>query len=101
MKSAAKLDPPDLRFEYTQHDKVVDQKSGFTNFELIYAGNDGRSFSLSYREYTPDDLAKPAFSQSLVYPLGSTSIRFRSLQLTIHDVTSERITFTVVAANLG
>ena len=100
MKPLAKFDPPDLRFEYSKDDTIVDQKAGFTNFELIYTGTDGRSFSIAYREYTPDDLAKPAFSQALVYPAGSESIRFKSLQIAVHEASSEKLSYTVLADDL-
>lgn len=76
---------------------TVDKKAGFRNFELLYGGTDGKSFTLSYREYSPDDLIRPAFTQTLTYERGSTSVRFRDVQIAVQEVTSEKITYTVLA----
>lgn len=75
----------------------VDSTKGFTNFELVYSGTSRDSFQLLYREYTQSDLARPAFSQTLVYDRSSATIRFRNLQIQVHEATNEKIRFTVIS----
>jgi len=75
----------------------IDTSKGFTNYELVYSGTSRDSFQLLYREYTQNDLARPAFSQTLVYEKGSESIRFRNLQIQVHEASNDRIRFTVVS----
>lgn len=79
----------------------IDLTKGSQNFELIYSGTTRDSFQLLYREYTQGDLARPAFSQTLVYDTGSDIIRFRNLQIQVIEATSERIRFIVLADNPG
>lgn len=94
---SAKFEPPGVVFSPSASEAVVDTAAGFQNFELLYGGTDGRSFTLTYREYTPQDLMKPAFSQVLTYENSSPSVRFRNTKLEIHSVSSESLTFTVVS----
>ena len=75
----------------------IDTSKGFTNYELVYSGTSRDSFQLLYREYTQNDLARPAFSQTLVYEKGSESIRFRNLQIQVHEASNDKIRFTVVS----
>lgn len=70
---------------------------GVTNFELIYGGTTGDSIQVMYREYTPEDMARPAFSQQLVYSLASKAIRFRDIQIHVDGADNEKITYTVLA----
>lgn len=88
-----KIVPDSLRFDNVYHEKFV---TGQLNFELLYGGTDGKSFSATYREYTPDDIARPAFAQSLNYENKSDNIRFRDILIRIHEITSEKIVYTVV-----
>ena len=50
-----------------------------------------------YREYTPDDLARPAFTQTLSYAAGSNIIRFRNVRIEVATADNEKIEYTVVA----
>lgn len=93
----ASLEPVAVTFVAGADETVVDTTAGFTNFELIYGGTDGRSFTLTYREYSPQDLIRPAFTQNLTYANGSTAVRFRSTRLAIQEVTAEKITYSVIA----
>jgi len=101
MAGHAKFDPPDVTFVAGPDDVSIDSTRGFTNFELIYGGTDGRSFTLTYREYTPADLIRPGFTQTLTYENTSPTVRFRAVQLQLHEITSERLSYTVVADGLG
>jgi hypothetical protein len=89
------ITPPDLKF-IKGFNEEVDLKSGYTNYELVYGGTDGQSIKLTYREFSPDDMARQAFFQELVYPLGTQRIRFKNLAIQIHSADSERIVFTVL-----
>jgi hypothetical protein len=93
--------PETVRLIQTPSAARVDATKGFTNFELVYGGTSRESFQILYREYTRDDLVRPAFSQTLVYDKGNPSIRFRNLQIEVHETTNERIRFTVVADGRG
>lgn len=64
--------------------------------ELIYAGINNVTINVTYREFSRDDLARPAFFQNLVYPTSADSIRFQNLKIKINDVSNEKITYTVV-----
>jgi len=88
------LSPP--FFQPTTIEKI-DTKQGFINYELIFGGTDGKSISIDYREYTSDNLARPAYSQNLVYEVGSDKIRYDNTVIQIHEVTSEKIVYTVVS----
>ena len=70
---------------------------GFVNFELVYGGATRDAIQLLYREYTQSDLARPAFSQTLVYDKSDDAIRFRNLQLHVHEASNDRIRFTVTS----
>ncbi len=91
------FEPSDVRFLSEPGAETVDASAGFKNFELVYGGTDGKSFTLTYREYSPEDLIRPAFTQNLTYPVGSTAVRYRGTRLTVQEVTSEKITYTVLA----
>jgi hypothetical protein len=97
----ALFDPGDVRFLPGVDEVVVDSTAGFTNYELLYGGTDGKSFTLTYREYTPHDLIKPAFTQTLTYEHSSNVVRFRDLKLQLHEVTSEQLKFSVIQDDAG
>ena len=67
----------------------------YENIEIIYSGLSGDGIHLLYREYSMKDLIRPAFTQELVYPSDSESIRFRQYRIIIHEVTPETVTYTV------
>jgi hypothetical protein len=69
---------------------------GYINFELVYSGATKDSIRLLYREYTQQDLVRPAFTQDLVYERDSATIRFRNMLLKIIQATGEQIRFVVM-----
>ena len=95
-----KPDPPDAKLKGDTA-TLVDKTKGYINFELVYGGTTGDSIQVLYREYTPDDMARPAFSQQLVYSLASKHIRFRDIQIDVMVADNERIAYTVVADGLA
>jgi hypothetical protein len=75
----------------------ADTRAVGQNYEIIFTGITSDSIRMSYREYSPDDLAKPAFAQDLTYPIKSKEIRFRNLVIKITEVTQDHITYTVTS----
>jgi len=95
------VEPADLRFTIVQSkEEEIDIDAGYFNYELIYGGTDGESITITYREFTPNDLAKPAFNENLVYDRKQKTIRFRDTVINVHSATNEKIEFTVISDNL-
>lgn len=93
--------PADLRFITSKKEEEIDVDAGYLNYELIYGGTDGKSITITYREYTGKDLARPAFYQNVVYEAGKKQIRFRDTVLQVHEATNEQIVFTVISDGLA
>lgn len=87
--------PPGARFTHeVEARKVgVDQ----VHYELIYSGMSGRTINLSYREFTTDGLARPAFTQELHFNADEPTLRFRNIQVGIRGATNEKLTYIVLA----
>ncbi|MCA1779958.1 MAG: hypothetical protein LC637_11415 [Xanthomonadaceae bacterium] len=93
------VEPSNTRFERTVQQEV-ERDVTFLNFELIYSGSSGGSINVLYREYTPDDLIRPAFSQTASYDVGSQTIRFRGMLIEVHDVDGASIRYAVMEDGL-
>jgi hypothetical protein len=91
--------PSGLRFFALSKEKV-NVKAEYLNYELVYSGTDGKSISMTYREYTSEDLARPAFYQDLVYESGSKEIRFKDTKILVYEATNEKIIYAVVSDGL-
>ena len=61
-------DPADSKMDRITETKTSKTK-GFINYQIIYNGTDGKSIFMTYREFTPDDMAKTAFYQNLTYSM--------------------------------
>jgi len=70
--------------------------AGYLNFELLYSGVTKDSIRILYREYTQQDLARPAFSQEVVYERDASTIRFRNVLIRVFAATGEQIRFAVL-----
>jgi len=75
----------------------VDRAGFGKNFELIFTGLTADSIRVAYREYSPDNLARPAFYQDLTYPIGAGKIRFRDLDIEVLSAKADRIVYRVLA----
>ena len=75
--------------------QIVKSTKGYENFELLYAGTNSNGLNLTYREFSPDGLARVAFFQNLTYEVGARSITFKQYRISVDKSTSEAITFTV------
>lgn len=87
--------PKNVKFTLAT-DEVIDTQRGYTNFELIYTGKNNQSLTFLYREYTPDDLIRAAYSQNLVYSTDSKIIKFKKIKLKINKVTGDGIDYSVL-----
>lgn len=76
--------------------KEVDVHALFENHELIYNGTDGKSIFITYREFTSNDLARPAFYQNLTYDMKSEMIRFKKYKIKVFNTDNEKIRFSVL-----
>lgn len=79
----------------------VSTENGYTNFEIIYAGSNNDSVNLIYREYTPDDMARAAFTQNLTYSRSQPTIRFRNIRINVLSADNESIHYIVQDDGLG
>jgi hypothetical protein len=77
---------------------IIDREKPYENFEIIYTGMNGKNATFLYREYSADDLAKPAFYQNLTYDLESDdTIQFKQLKIKILKASNESIQFKVLS----
>jgi hypothetical protein len=93
------VSPPDLKFTRSKEERI--KSAGYLNYELIYSGTDGKSLTVTYREYTSEDLARPGFYQNLVYESSKKRIRFKDTVIEIHEATNEKIVYTVISDGLN
>jgi hypothetical protein len=91
--------PSNLKFSPVIEKKINKDKP-YLNYELIYGGTDGDSFTVTYREFTEEDIARPSFYQNLVFNTSQSSFRFRDTVIQAHSISNERIIFTVISDGL-
>lgn len=94
-----RITPASLRMTRSKSESISAEK-GYINQELIYSGISGGVIRLAYREYSKEDLARPAFYQDLTYDLSSEFIRFRNIRIQVHSATNENISYTVIEDGL-
>jgi hypothetical protein len=73
---------------------------GALNFELLYSGADATTIRLLYREYTAEGLARPAFSQELVYDRAQAEVAFRAIRIRVEEITPNGLAYAVLADGL-
>lgn len=88
------LSPTDIHFAPPEN-RAISTPAG-ENYELVYAGLDGDTIKITYREYTGDDIARSPFFQQLSYNRTQPMIRFKRTVIQVHAVTNELIDFTVM-----
>ena len=88
-------DPPTVRLRPDFSTSAI-RAAGYLNFELVYSGVTKDSIRLLYREYTQSDLARPAFSQELVYERDAGTLRFRNILIRVVQASGEQIKFVVL-----
>ena len=83
-------------FEKFQIEQVNTTK-GFINYEIVYNGISGDTIQLLYREYSADNLAKPAFFQNLQYDLSKDmNIVFKEHRFLIKEASNNQIQFKLL-----
>ena len=70
---------------------------GYENYELLYTGVSATGLNLTYREFSPDGLARVAFFQNLTCESGAKNIAFKKFRISVVKATSEAMTFTVLS----
>lgn len=89
-----RADPASVRFVSSVAEQVSSDR-GYLNFEIVYSGANKDELNLLYREYTPQDLARPAFTQNLTYPRDARTVRFRDIKIDVVSADSEQIRYVV------
>jgi hypothetical protein len=88
--------PLGVKFLGTKPVEYVETKAGYLNYEIIYSGKSDKFLQLIYREYTSDNLIRPAFAQNLTYEADAKTIRFKNLLMELISATNETITFKML-----
>jgi hypothetical protein len=96
MPSEAIISDPSVRI-VRESAPVVKTTKGYENYELLYTGVSATGINLTYREFSPDGLARVAFFQNLTYEATAKSIAFKKFRIAVEAATSESITFTVLS----
>ena len=73
---------------------------GNINYELIYGGKNNITLSMTYREFTADDLARPSFYQNIVYETSAKQLRFKETLIDVIEASNEKIVYTIVEDGL-
>lgn len=89
------ISPPDGTL-IRQPKTRVNTNKGFVNYEILFTGITDSAINLTYREFSPEGLARVAFFQSLTYPRNASTITFRNLKMSIEQVSGDNITFRVL-----
>ena len=79
----------------------IDGLRGYKNFELLYTGKNASGINLTYREFSPEGIAKVAFFQNLTYEKSASTITFKNYKIVIHESSSDAITFTIISDGLS
>jgi hypothetical protein len=91
------IEPKNTMFATVKSIVVIKDKP-YENFEIIFTGRSGQNATFLYREFSPDDLAKPAFYQNLTYNLETEdTIQFKKLKIKVLNVSNESIRFKVLS----
>jgi len=93
--SGFQITPSTTKFELAQKEEV-DSTAGYVNYEILYTGMTKDAINFLYREYTSEDMARPAFYQNLTYPRDAKSIRFKAIKINLIDINEESVTYAVV-----
>lgn len=99
MVPSFKSTPSNLKFVRLE-EKVTSKDKGSLNYELLYGGTDGKMITITYREFTSENLARSSFYQNLVYDSKQKTIRFRNTVIMVHSATNEKMDYTVISDDL-
>lgn len=88
-------EPDTCRFVAQEQETRATPSPDYRNFEIIYGGIDGATLRFTYREYSADDLARPAFAQTFSYPVGTAQVRFKDVRVRIVDAQPDVVRYVV------
>lgn len=77
-------------------EKRIDVKNGYENFELLYTGVNAAGLNLTYREFSPEGMARVAFFQNLSYSADSNLITFKKYKIAVERANSREIVFKIL-----
>ncbi len=55
---------------------------------------------MTYREYTRDDVARPAFFQNVVYETNAKQLRYKDIKIDMLEATNEKVIYSIVEDGL-
>lgn len=93
------ITPSNLKFVRSEKLEERTRASGL-NYELIYGGVGEKSFKITYREYTDENLARPAFYQNLTYQKDRNQFRFKNTVIKVFEVDNDKLVFAVIEDGL-
>lgn len=79
------ISPKMFKFTAIQETNQAGFIPGF-KYELLFSGRNNNYLNFAYREYTPDNVARPAFFQNVTYQEDAKQIRFKDLRLNLSIV---------------
>lgn len=82
--------------EETKVEERVSATQGNMNYEILYSGVSNNALQFTYREYSPEGMARTAFYQNLSYPVNAEFVRFKKFKIRVNSANSEGIEYTVV-----
>lgn len=100
-KGPLTIKPASARMMRVLGAETIEPSKPYTNYEIIYNGTDKNSILFTYREFSPEGLARAAFFQNLTYDARASTIRFKKFRIEVHSATSEGISYTVLEEDSG
>lgn len=85
-----------VEYYETRGEQTITDKGGYRR-EIIYQGRDGNTLRAKYREFS-NNLARPAFTQDLTYPINDdnqSEIVFQNVSISVHEVSNTKVSYTV------
>ena len=70
--------------------------AGYVNFELVYSGVTKDGLKVLYREHSPQDFIRAAFTQELAYERDASTIRYKAMLIRVLEATSQQVRFVVL-----
>ncbi|MDX8337359.1 hypothetical protein [Candidatus Cetobacterium colombiensis] len=79
-----------------ENEKEYSTLYGEVNYDIVYNGISGDTIRLTYREFTSNDLARPAFFQDITYNKNTKIIKFKKIEIQILKLTNNELTYKVI-----
>lgn len=93
------VEPSEIKFEKRVIEKI-DASAAYDNYEIIYSGATRDGIRMMYREYSSDNLARPAYFQELFFEPKAGKIRFRNIGIDIIKYDGNSISYKVFSDSL-